>query len=73
MKKISDLKQGDLLTVEAAVELIAVPHVDKHTLYKWHQKSQHEPDKYLRGVKLGKHLYFLKSHLIDYINRRLAA
>lgn len=70
MKKITDLKKGDLLTVDTVSETLGIP---KKTLYEWHAKAVAEPDKYPRGVKLGRHLFFLKSELIDHINRRHAA
>ena len=67
MKKITDLKQGDLLTVDAASKLLDVP---KKTLYEWHRKSGQHPNKYPRGAKIGGSLFFLKSSLIDHLNRQ---
>lgn len=67
MKKITDLKEGDLLTLDIAARLFSIP---KKTLYSWHNKSQTEPHKYPRGAKIGGKLYFLKSSLIDHLNRQ---
>jgi predicted DNA-binding transcriptional regulator AlpA len=67
MKKILDLKEGDLLTVDAASKLLSVP---KKTLYEWHRKSKYDPHKYPRGAKIGGSLFFLKSALVDYLNKQ---
>lgn len=66
MRKITDLKEGDLLTLAAASELL---HVTKKLLYSWHSKALNEPNKYPRGFKIGGHLYFLKSDIVNHINR----
>ncbi len=66
MKKIKDLKEGDLLTCEAAAKLLSVP---VKTLYSWHAKALSEPNKYPRGAKIGGYLFFKKSDLIDRLNR----
>jgi len=67
MRKITDLREGDLLTAEAAAKLIGCP---VKYLYTCHAKSKLDPDKYLRGVKIGGKLFFLKSSILDYLNRR---
>jgi predicted DNA-binding transcriptional regulator AlpA len=69
MKKITDLKEGDLLTVEATAKLFGL---SKGLLYKWHSQAKAEPDKYPRGVKFGGHLFFLKSSIIDRLNKQLS-
>jgi hypothetical protein len=69
MKKISDLREGDLITVEAAAKLIGCP---KKYLYESHAKSKLHPDKYIRGAKIGGKLFFLKSTIIDHLNREFS-
>jgi predicted DNA-binding transcriptional regulator AlpA len=69
VKKISDLKEGDLLTLDAAHKLLGVA---KKTLYEWSYKSRLEPEKYPRTAKIGGTIFFLKSDLIERINREFA-
>lgn len=66
MKKITDLKEGDLLTTPFAAKLLGVP---KKLLYDWAWKSRTEPEKYPRCAKIGGTLFWLKSDLIDRLNR----
>ncbi len=70
MKKITDLREGDLLSMDAAAKLLCI---SKRTLEDWHQKARVAPDKYPRGIKMGRHIFWLKSRLVDYVNRRQAA
>lgn len=67
MKKITDIKEGDLLTLEEIMKILRIP---KKTLYDWSLKSKREPEKYPRCFKLGRHLFFLKSDILERINRQ---
>jgi hypothetical protein len=69
VKKITDLREGDLLTAEAASKLLGCT---VKYLYTSHSKSKHDPSKYIRGVKLGGKLFFLKSNILEYLNRQLS-
>jgi predicted DNA-binding transcriptional regulator AlpA len=69
MKKITDLKEGDLLMAEDAARLFGI---SKKRLYEWNSKSKSEPNKYPRGVKIGGMLFFLKSSLIEHLNREFS-
>lgn len=67
MKRIKDLRAGDLLSMEQAAELLSVT---KKCLYKWSYKAKTEPDKYPRALKIGGNVRFLKSDLIEFLNRQ---
>ncbi len=73
MKKITDLKEGELLTLEAAANLFKQPDetIDqaKARLRKWRELQPRFPDRYPKSAKIGGTVYFLKSHIIDFINR----
>lgn len=66
MKKIMDLKEGDLLKIKEASKFLIV---SKRTLYNWHRKSVAGDNRFPRGAKLGGTLLFYKPHLIEHIEK----
>lgn len=66
MKKITDLKEGDLIRIEEAAKLLKI---SEDTLRLWRSKAPQNPDKYPRSAKIGGIVFFLKSDLIDRLNR----
>lgn len=73
MKKITDLKEGELLTLDAAAALFKQPgeaiEKTKKRLRKWRELYPQHPDKYPRSAKIGGTIYYLRSHIIEFINR----
>lgn len=76
MKKITDLKKGDLLTLEAAAEMFKQDgETDKQAkarIRKWREKQPHHPDKYPKSAKIGGTIFFLRSELEDFVNRQFS-
>jgi len=76
MKKITDLKEGELLTLEAASVYFKQPHETleqtKRRLKKWRELFLQFPDRYPPSAKIGGTVYFLRSHLVDFINREFS-
>jgi predicted DNA-binding transcriptional regulator AlpA len=70
MKKITDLKEGDLITLQHACKIF--DNLSEKTLYHWRSKSELEPEKYPRSAKIGGTVFFLKSDIIDFLNRAFA-
>lgn len=73
MKKITDLKEGELLTLEAAAAFFkqadeTLAQTVKR-LRKWREMYQLHPDKYPKSAKIGGTVYYLKSNIIDFLNR----
>lgn len=68
MKKLIDLKEGDLITLETAAKLLG--GIPRKQLYEWRSKSRLEPDKYPRSAKIGGTIFFIKSDIIDRLNRQ---
>jgi len=73
MKKITELKEGELLTLDAAALLFKQPNetIDqtKRRLRKWREKYAMAPDQYPRSAKIGGTIYYLKSHILEFLNR----
>tara|TARA_R110000868_G_scaffold62962_3_gene189936 strand:- start:158 stop:397 length:240 start_codon:yes stop_codon:yes gene_type:complete len=73
LKKITELKEGELLTLDSAAAF--VKQMDetleqaKRRLRRWRDLYPQNPDKYPKSAKIGGTVYYLKSHLIDFLNR----
>lgn len=73
MKKITELREGELLTLEAAAVYFKQAHETleqtKKRLRKWRNMARFNPEKYPKSAKIGGTVYYLKSNILDFLNR----
>lgn len=76
MKKITDLKKGDLITLDAVAEMFRQEgETDKQAIArirKWRQRQPMNPDKYPKSAKIGGTVFFLRSEIEDFVNRQFS-
>lgn len=68
MKKILDIKEGDLLTLDQTSKILGK---SKKCLRHWRSKSKLHPDKYPASVNIGGTIYFLKADILDRLNQAM--
>lgn len=76
MKKITELKEGELLTLEAAAPYFKQPHESieqtKKRLRQWRHLARHNPERFPKSAKIGGTVYYLRSNILDFLNREFS-